>query len=244
MKRNEIEISIIIPCYNSEQYIIKNIETIRHILLKKKINYQIILIDDYSRDNTHEILRINFKNLSNFIIIKNSQNFGKGYCIKKGIKESLNCKKIMFIDADLPYLKYFELFLNKLLKKDIDFLFCERRGKVNNSSKLISIRSFFSATINKIIRFFFSIKTQDTQAGLKGFNNKAASKFQNIKTNGFLFDVELFLISKKFNFKIDKIIVSSNSEDYSSEIMYKLAIYLKVIKDLLYIYWSYIINKK
>ena len=35
MKRNEIEISIIIPCYNSQQYIIKNIETIRHILLKK-----------------------------------------------------------------------------------------------------------------------------------------------------------------------------------------------------------------
>ena len=101
------------------------------------------MIDDYSRDNTYEILRINFKIYPILLLLKIAKTLEKVIVLKKGIKESLNCKKIMFIDADLPYLKYFELFLNKLFKKDIDFLFCERRGKVNNSSKLISIRSFF-----------------------------------------------------------------------------------------------------
>ena len=50
-------ISIIIPCYNAEKFIEKNIRFLIKIIKKEKLSYQLILIDDGSTDNTKEIIK-------------------------------------------------------------------------------------------------------------------------------------------------------------------------------------------
>ena len=77
-----MKLSIIIACFNE-------INTIE-IILKKIIKLypeekQIIVIDDCSTDGSREILQNNiFKLIDNLVL--NDKNYGKGYCVKKGIE--------------------------------------------------------------------------------------------------------------------------------------------------------------
>ena len=52
-----MEISVIVPCYNSEYYILNNLNKIYSFLKKKKIKSEIICINDGSNDNTLSILK-------------------------------------------------------------------------------------------------------------------------------------------------------------------------------------------
>ena len=75
-------ITIIIPCYNE----VRTIEIIVNKILKlNKYEFEIIIVDDYSIDGTREILKDKLSNKVS-LIIYNEKNYGKGYCIKKGIE--------------------------------------------------------------------------------------------------------------------------------------------------------------
>lgn len=91
-------ISVLIPCYNEKKTIAKVVDKINHL---KDLNLEVIIIDDYSNDGTRELLKDKIKdNVSK--VIFNNKNYGKGYCIKKGIEVS-NGDVILLQDADLEY---------------------------------------------------------------------------------------------------------------------------------------------
>ena len=92
-------LSIIIPVFNEEK-------TIINILKKIKKNssslskYEIIVIDDGSTDQSKNLLENN-KELYDKLLI-NETNKGKGFAVKKGIKNATG-SHIIFQDADLEY---------------------------------------------------------------------------------------------------------------------------------------------
>ena len=96
-----MNISVIIPCKNESEVVENNLIKINHFFTKnKKISeFEIIIIDDGSTDNTYEIIK-KLKDKLNLKIIKNPKNFGKGYSVKKGV-ESAKYKWLIFFDADL-----------------------------------------------------------------------------------------------------------------------------------------------
>ena len=51
-------ISIVIPCYNADKFIYKNLLKLKNKLISLNINYEIILIDDGSHDSTSDIINI------------------------------------------------------------------------------------------------------------------------------------------------------------------------------------------
>ena len=65
------------------------------------MNLEIIIIDDNSNDGTKELLKDKIKDKVSKIIF-NNKNYGKGYCVKKGIQAS-NGDAILIQDADLEY---------------------------------------------------------------------------------------------------------------------------------------------
>ena len=93
-----MKVSIIIPCYNEHKTIA---QIVNKILNQTKIEKEIIIIDDCSTDGTKEILQ---KNINSKVdkIIYNEKNFGKGFCIKKGVEISSG-QIILIQDADLEY---------------------------------------------------------------------------------------------------------------------------------------------
>lgn len=92
---NDLGISIIMPCYNVENYIE---ETIKSLLNQTFQNYEIICIDDGSTDNTLSFLRKFEKEHTCIRVISNS-NHGQGYERNIGISKAKG-KYIYYMDSD------------------------------------------------------------------------------------------------------------------------------------------------
>ena len=97
MNNEKIEISIIIPCYNSFNKMEKCLNSLENQTYK---NFEVIIIDDFSIDNSYEKMKI-YKNNSNLNIkiLRNEYNIGAGETRNKGIKNAVG-NYIFFIDAD------------------------------------------------------------------------------------------------------------------------------------------------
>ena len=89
-------ISIIIPCYNTAKYIDKCLDAIINESFK---NYEIILVDDCSTDNTLDILKEYEKKYKFITVLKNEKNSGAGYSRNQALKIA-KYDIISFIDSD------------------------------------------------------------------------------------------------------------------------------------------------
>lgn len=111
---NNYFLSIIVPIYNVEKYIGECIES---IINQKDINFELILINDGSTDNSLEICKKYKKKYQNIVLI-NQENKGVSYTRNHGI-DIAKGKYIMFVDSD-------DLLYNKCnlakIKKNIENL--------------------------------------------------------------------------------------------------------------------------
>ena len=83
MKLSQIYGCVIIPTYNNEKTLTKVIEGV----LAFSDSEDVILINDGSTDNTEKILE-SFEN--RIISIRYKKNVGKGFALRKGLKEAIN----------------------------------------------------------------------------------------------------------------------------------------------------------
>ncbi len=117
-----MKLSIIVPCYNEESTIK---EIIRKINSQKDIEKEIIVIDDCSTDQTRTILKNDINDQIQKLIL-NPKNFGKGYSIREGIKESTG-DLILIQDADLEYdPSDFKKLINPILEGFADVVYGSR----------------------------------------------------------------------------------------------------------------------
>jgi len=95
-----MKISIIIPCYNEEHTIKQVIRMVQNVL--EKSEYEIILVDDASTDNSKKIINKISQNEDKVRVIRHEVNFGKGAALRTGINVSTG-DVIIIQDADLEY---------------------------------------------------------------------------------------------------------------------------------------------
>lgn len=103
-------VSIVIPTYNSEKYILETIESVKKQTYK---NWELIVIDDCSKDKTQEILESS-KEEKKIKVINLNKNSGAGIVRNIGIKEAKG-KYIAFLDSD-------DIWNEKKLEKQINFM--------------------------------------------------------------------------------------------------------------------------
>lgn len=230
--------SIIIPAYNDENIIQKNILKLTNKLIRLKLVYELIIIDDGSKDKTKKILKNISKTSKKIKIIFNKTNFGKSFSIRKGLKKA-KYNQIILIDSDLPYFNAFNHLL-KYLNGNYDFVFINRRHKkssiTNENFSFYQIsRYLIGFLISLIIRFAldFNIQGGDTQSGLKGF--KKIKNFQKLKcvSTKFFLDLELMYYYRRLNKKFCSIPVKYKIDGNSSIKLFSFKKNFEILKELI-----------
>jgi len=131
------KVTLIIPVYNSEKYIAKCLDS---ILKQTYTNYEILIVNDGSRDNSEQII-CEYKNkYPEKIIFIEQENKGVSITRNESIKKA-NGKYIMFIDND-DYIdsNYIETFINEAEKGDYDVVLGGYRRITENKKVLRTLK--------------------------------------------------------------------------------------------------------
>lgn len=154
-------ISIIVPCFNEQEALPIFYDELSKVLKDMKVDYEILLIDDGSKDNTLDVIR-NLAKDKHIRYISFSRNFGKESAMYAGF---VNAKGdyVAVMDADMqdpPSLlpKMYEILKNE----DYDSVATRRVDRVGESK----VRSFFARLFYKIIN---KISDADIVDGARDF---------------------------------------------------------------------------
>jgi glycosyltransferase involved in cell wall biosynthesis len=187
-----MKLSVLIPCYNEKETIIKVINNIFTNYIDDK---EVIIINDFSTDGTTDLL--NSLNNKNIKIINHAKNLGKGSAIQSGLKIATG-DVILIQDADLEYdSKDYKNLISPILNKNADVVY----GSRFLGGKEVRIHFFWHYIANKLLTFFCNIFTNlnmsDMETGYKVFKANVI-KSLNLKEKGFGFEPEITIkLSKK-----------------------------------------------
>ncbi len=238
MKPATKDLSIIFGCYNASHYIEANLVDLIHFLDTLGRSYELIVVEDGSRDTSLAILRRLENKWPTLTVLRNPKNMGKGFSIRNGVLNS-NGKYIIFTDPDMVYAKTNIISVLEKLESGCPIVVGNRRlpesiYTVQNALvKYVYSRHRTGTAYNFLVRKLFGLTTRDTQSGLKGFQREVASKiFEVIHTDGFLFDVEIFIRAKKLGITILEIPVHLTYTSDESTVK-QLRYFFKLVPELI-----------
>lgn len=234
-----MSLSIVIPAYNEEKRLPPSLKKIHGWIKKQRLSYEIVVVDDGSTDNILAKLKESKKRIKNLKIISYKPNKGKGYALQKGMLAAKG-NIVIFTDADLSTpISEAEKLMDRL-KEGAEVVYGSRfvaDSKV--LAKASGIRNLMAQIFNLGIRTLLLYGPKDTQCGFKGFTRSAARKiFRDIKSSSVLFDLEIFLLAHKFDFKVAEVGVVWK-HDPDSRLTYNLKKSLVVWLELLRLKFLY-----
>ena len=228
-----MHLSIIIPAYNEAKRLPNTLREIDKYLRKQTYDYEIIVVNDGSKDETAAVANNLKPEIRNLRLIDNKENHGKGYVVRQGILDGSG-EYSLFTDADnSTSIDQVEKMWPEF-EKGADIIIGSRdiKGAVLDPPQPF-IRSVIFGEgfklFRKIIIGLWGI--QDTQCGFKGFKKEAAEKIlQRCKIDRFAFDPEILVVAKKAGYKIKEIPVHWKNDPESTV---KLKSVIKMAIDLL-----------
>ena len=181
-----MKVSIIIPCYNEHKTIA---QIVNKILSQTKIEKEIIIIDDCSTDGTKEILQ---KNINSKVdkIIYNEKNFGKGFCIKKGIEISSG-QIVLIQDADLEYdPSDYNKILKPIFEGNADVVYGSRFVGSEEKRVLFYWHSVGNYLLTTLSNIFSNLNLTDMENCYKAFKSDLIKSI-NLEEERFGFEPEI-----------------------------------------------------
>lgn len=198
MQSNKVSISLIIPCYNESNRLSYLEAGLREFRDQWQQVYEVIIVDDGSKDDTARLLQEKFLPLSDNIvqykIIPLSQNQGKGGALQAGVFAATG-DFVLTLDADMAARP---TELQKWLAHSPNVQFSPKEiliGSRNHPKSKIDARQnrkFAGQIFNTLVRLVTPIKDSDTQCGFKLYPTSIAKLlFQDLQIKGWAHDIEL-----------------------------------------------------
>lgn len=202
-----VKIIVVMPAYNA-------VDTISDIVNRiKKINLDIIVIDDGSTDNTTQAA---FQ--EGAFVISHSTNMGKGFSLRDGFDYALrnNYDGVIIMDADGQHdPQEIAAFLKLAQDSNADIIIGNR---MLNPKDMPFVRFLANKIMSFIISYICKTKIPDTQCGFKFIKTGV---LKNIKLNSSRYDIDTEILIKagRENFKICSMPIKSiYSKHISSKI--------------------------
>ncbi len=168
------KISIIIPAFNEEEAIAKDIDTVKDTMAKAGFEYEVIVVDDGSTDRTAEISRS-----KDITLIQHKHNRGTGSAVMTGIKHAKG-EIIVTTDADNTY-----------PNQDIPRLIKEMQSydmvvgwRQREKGSLPLLRGPVKFVIRKLAEYITRTKIPDLNSGFRAFQRDSVLRYFNILPQG------------------------------------------------------------
>lgn len=212
-----LKLSVVIPAYNEEETIAHTLAACVSFLKKMPYTFEIIVVDDGSKDKTALAVTHTQKTLGHIQLLKFERNCGKGAAIKRGV-EVAQGERILFMDADhsvsIDHLHSFMDFLDSGF--DIAIASIELEG-ASIRDVHHPVRRCAGKVAKVLIRAFAVPDNFDTQRGFKLFTQAAAKQlFQPLKVLRWGFDIEVLVRAKKKGYTIKEIPVTWHNDKKSA----------------------------
>lgn len=177
-------ISVVLPIYNEESCIEKEVSRCIESLEKTNLSFEIIIINDCSTDDSlNKINSIIKKNNNKDIkLISNNKNLGSGYCRRIGTELSAY-ENIIWTDVDLTYPNHELNQLYEFFYKTKADMTVGNRNEEKGTYKILRIIT--KSIIKKFAEFLSENKISDLNSGYRIFKKKIAEKYLNLLPNGF-----------------------------------------------------------
>ncbi len=224
-------LSVIIPAYNEAQRLPATLEAVNRYLTGQPYEYEIIVVDDGSSDQTGRIVTELKSKISNLRLVGYEHNRGKGYAVKQGILGARG-QHCLYLDADNAVaLEQIENFWPQI-KAGYDIVIgsiaIKGAGVQENAAWY---RRILGRCSKYLIRILTVSGIKDTQRGFKLLSARAAKDiFPLVTIDGFGFDIELLLIASKRGYRIKEMPVAWINANNSKV---NLASYFKTLKELI-----------
>ena len=194
-------LSVVMPAYTLEKVIESNIECV-YALLKDNIPFEILPVDDGSRDGTADAIKRAAAKHPEIHPVYVKLNKGKGSALKSGFAAS-NGSHILLLDGDLDLSpERISTFFDIMHKEGAAIVIGSKRHPQSTIDypwhRRLSSMLYFS-----IVYLLVGLPISDTQTGMKLFQREALQwSFDRMLVKAFAFDLEILAIAHSKGFKV------------------------------------------
>jgi dolichyl-phosphate beta-glucosyltransferase len=215
-------LSLIIPAYNEESRLPATLARVAEYLALRDFSYELIVVDDGSRDGTRDLVRDFAKGrewvrLLGYDANGHAANRGKGFAVRQGVLHASG-RDVLFSDADLSTpIEEMEKLLAPISKGDCDVAIASRALP----ESVLAVhqpwyRELMGRSFNKAVQKIAVPGIVDTQCGFKAFRGDVARRlFSLAQIDGFGFDPEILFLAQKFGYRVREIPVRWEHRDDS-----------------------------
>jgi dolichyl-phosphate beta-glucosyltransferase len=194
-------LSVVVPALNEEDRLPRTLERIVSHLGRRREGYELVVVDDGSRDRTAERAQA-----AGATVLRNETNRGKGYAVRRGMLAARGARRLM-TDADLS-----------TPIEELDRL-CARMDEGHDvvigsralpGSRIEVRQPWYRENMGRVFNLFVRALAvpglTDTQCGFKLFSGPAARDvFSAARLDGFSFDVEVLFLARRKGYRIAEV---------------------------------------
>ncbi len=198
-----MKVVITIPAYNEEKTLGRVIKEIKEVMDKTSYNYQILVLDDGSKDRTIEIAKKN-----KAVVVSNKRNLGLAETFKNEMKECLKLKAdiIVHTDADGQYPSFYIPEMVKKVEQGYDLVLGSRFGK-GHYGNVSFMKKLGNRAFARVFSNLLRTKLTDTTTGFRAFTSEVA---QLPLINTFTYTQEQLIRAGKAKMNIAEVPIRTN----------------------------------
>lgn len=233
----ENKISVFFPCYNDSKSIKKMVEDAFLTLKKISSDFEVIVIDDKSEDNSKEVLLKLTKKYPKLKLIFHEKNQGYGGALKSGFKTASK-DLIFYTDGDGQYdVKELPILL-MLMTENIDFVNGIKMTRHDYTYRII-IGNFYSF----VMRWIFLLPIYDVDCDFRLIRKDLIQKI-NLESNSGSICVELVKKSKKIGAKFRQVSVHHYERKFGQSQFFRPSRIFSTLLELSHLWFKLIVIKK
>jgi len=193
------DVSIIIPCYNEEKHLARNVEEVRKVMDQTRYNYEMVFVDDCSSDNTRVIIERLIQRFSNIQSLYHKKNVGRGGAVTDGILIAKG-EVVGFIDIDL---EVHARYIPSMILAIHDGFDVATANRIYLYQQTGLFRHIMSKSYRLLTRIVLKHKLKDTETGFKFFKRDRILPIINkTKNRKWFWDTEIMILSDREDLKI------------------------------------------